>query len=171
MPDLASVRAGLRAIDQRIAAGQIGHAKPWGGARVGVVAEVPPEDGQPGFYPSPRYAVTPHVGAVSWMFNELWWQVFQPHVDFVDKFEFFGRLGTAVNRYHASIDGEGTARDAVGAVLHEAYAILDDMEAGQFAGPAVTSGNAIHDDAISEAERMSYVTTEELEGLHEEPGG
>jgi hypothetical protein len=106
---------------------------------------------------------------VSWLFEELW-RVFGPGLNHVDKFEFFGRLRSAVNRYHADVDGAATERDAAGAVLHEAYAILDDMALGQFAGAVVTSNNAIHDDAIPAAERERFVTTDEIEEFVDHPG-
>lgn len=121
------------------------------------------------FYASPRFVVTPYVAAVSWLFEQLW-RVFRPVLDHVDKFEFFGRLGNSLTRYHATTSGTGTERDAVGAVVHEAYAILDDIASGSFAGPAVTSGYGIHDDAIPQAERPPYVSVEEANRWLENPG-
>lgn len=89
MSDLAGVRAGLRAFDQRIASGQVGRARPWGGAGVVIRAEPLPPDRPGDSYATPRSVVTPHVAAVSWLFKELW-TAFRPVVNFVDKFEFFG---------------------------------------------------------------------------------
>lgn len=57
----------------------------------------------------------------------------------------------------------------MGAVLHEACTILDEIAGGDFAGPVVTSGYAIHDDAIPEAERTQYVSVEEADRWLDEP--
>jgi hypothetical protein len=160
MNDLDPVRAGLRVIDQQIAAGRWGCARPWGGAGV-VVTRHPVAPDRPGdFYHRPRAIVTPHTASLSWLLEQLW-AIFRPAMDAVTKFEFFGRLANAAVRYQAHVDGNPTERDLLGAVVHEAHSILVDMESGTFTAPSVTFGGATHDDQIPDHERPRYITIEE----------
>ncbi|SCL25806.1 hypothetical protein GA0070624_3181 [Micromonospora rhizosphaerae] len=72
MNDLDAIRAGLRGIDQRVAAGQYARARPWGGAGVVVTETGLPADRHRDFYSSPRAIVTPYVETLSWLFEQLW---------------------------------------------------------------------------------------------------
>lgn len=90
--------------------------------------------------------------------------LFRPLLDHVSKFEFFGRLANAASRYQAQVQGNETERDVLGVVLHEAYSIMDELSAGTFAGPVITSGGAVFDDAVPDAGRPRYITVEEADG-------
>ena len=74
-------------------------------------------------------------------------------------FEFFGRLANAANRFlsHAA---ESTAQYLCAAVLHEAFAIYEEIDEGTFKSLPVAFGNEIVDDYVDEALRTGFVGTE-----------
>ncbi len=91
----------VQKVSARVAAGQNGKSRLWGGAGV-VISTTPPEPytGR-SFYPNPLYVVTPHVRELSWLFQELG-SAFSGAIDHVTKFEFYGRMAEAANRYSGS---------------------------------------------------------------------
>ena len=90
--------------------------------------------------------------------------------DSTSKLEFFGRLANAALRYqHLSKDDENQ-RDLLFAVLHEAFAILDEMEYGTFEYFLVSPGNEIVDDFIEQSERRGFISVEETKKLFAEKG-
>jgi hypothetical protein len=89
-------------------------------------------------YPDPRFVVTPNAFQLSWLIARLG-KRFGGKIDYMSKFEFYGRLANAAIRYQASCHAE-SARDLLLAVLHEAYAMVDELEAGVFEFLAVASG-------------------------------
>lgn len=161
MTELDGIRAGLRAVDQQVATGRWGRSRPWGGAGV-IIVDTTPEAKPGGFYPDPRAVVTPYTRTLSWLFEQLW-TVFRPEMDHRSKFEFFGRLANAAIRYQDKAGDGATERDLLGAVVHEAHEILTALEADDFEGPVITSGNAVFDDAVSDDHRPHYVTVEEAD--------
>jgi hypothetical protein len=111
-----------------------------------------------GFYPDPRPAYTQFPAELSWLLAKIWGDfrpIFGPH-----KEEFFGRLGNAANRYSLS-NRQETPRDLLGAVLHEAWVMIEEVEDENFQVMPVARGNEIADDLIEDAERRGYMTTEE----------
>lgn len=131
----------------------------WGGADVVITSTQPQPPSGREFYPDPRFVVTRFAGNLSWLFEQLW-DGFRPLFDGATKIEFFGRLANAANRYLARTP-DTDAKELLAAVLHEAYAIADDLADGSFTYLVVASGNMIYDDLIDEAEREGYMTPEE----------
>ncbi|MGH8827735.1 MAG: hypothetical protein ACRDVZ_09120 [Jiangellaceae bacterium] len=157
--EMQGVRAGLQTLDQGVSSGAVGRGRLWGGAGVRIVRAAPEPSAGSGF-PDPRTVVTRFAYELSWLFSELW-TAFQPVLDYASKIEFFGRLANAADRYQAkAVDGENV-RDLLGAVLHEAYAIADELEEGSFGYLVVAPAGAVYDDFIDEAEREGYMTVEE----------
>lgn len=153
------VRTQLRGIAGRVAAGRIDTAKPWGGAGV-VISPTDLQEKSGDFYPEPRVVVTALASELSWLFEQLR-GVFAHLLDGTTKIEFFGRLANAALRYQRRCDGKEVLKDLLAAVLHEAFAIADEMEEGSFEFFAVALGNEIVDDYIDEAERGGFLGIEE----------
>lgn len=133
--------------------------KDWGGAGVVISAQAPTPSTD-SFYPDPRTVVTANSLYVSWLFGELK-HAFRAIIDSCTKFEFFGRLANAAVRYQSLCDGVEVRRDLLLAVLHEAFAMLDEMDKGEFAFLGVTVGNAIADDRIQRKAARGFDTVAE----------
>ncbi len=56
------------------------------------------------------------------------------------------------------------------AVLHKAFAILDEMEKGTFEYFLVSPGNEIVDDFIEQSERCGFISVEETKQFFAEKG-
>jgi len=107
-----------------VEAGRFSRARrPWGGADV-VISGTPPEPtGKPGFYPDPRYVVTQYDRELSWLFESLR-DAFSEVIDYQSKFEFYGRLADAADRYLIAESTEPQiAKGLLLAVLDEARAL------------------------------------------------
>lgn len=141
---LTAARARLAALDRAVAAGEVGHDwRSWGGAGLCVVTEMPASD----YDDSLKYVVTPHAASLSWLVRALW-AACRPLFDSMTKLEFFGRLGNAARRYQQRAGAEENARDLLGAVVHEAYEILSDIENGRFQALLVAPAGVVHDDLL-----------------------
>ena len=90
----------LDSLASSITGGAIGRAKLWGGADVVVCADPPPPRATPGFYPDPQFVVTPYAAELSWLFVQLR-DAFVGAIDYRSKYEFYGRLAGAAERYSA----------------------------------------------------------------------
>ena len=130
---------------------QLPHScREWGGADV-VITRKHPHKTEGGFYPEPRYVVTDYSFELSWLFEALRDAFYaEARLDSCSKIEFFGRLANAANRFlrRSSLP---TAHQLCAAVLHEAYAIYEEMEDGAFQCLPVAFGNDIVDDYVDEA--------------------
>lgn len=167
--DLEEIKAKLEQLAARISDGDIGSADDlWGGADVVISFSEPPEQ-RGGFYPAPRQVVTVAASELSWLFTQLR-DLFANHYDGQTKIEFFGRLANAALRYQAKRSGDEQIADLLGAVLHEAFAIADEMEEGHFQSFAVAIGSEIVDDYIDEAERTGFIGVEETRRFFTERG-
>jgi len=112
-----------------------------------ITSTPPPKESGPGFYPEPRYVLTPYSLELSWFFQKLRDAFYaEDRIDGASKIEFFGRLANAANRYRQYATGPTSAHHLCAAVLHEAFAIYREMEEGSFKSLAVASGNEIADD-------------------------
>jgi hypothetical protein len=138
------VKSRLADLASLISAGRIGSAEFWVGADVAIL-DSEPEARQPGFYPDPRWVVTPNAAELSWLFHELR-DAFIDHYDGQSKIELFGRLANAAGRYQSRVGEGGDPQGLLGAVLHEAQTIADGMERGTFHSFAIALGNEIVDD-------------------------
>jgi hypothetical protein len=133
----------------------------WGGADVVITSVAPRQSEADEFYPGPRYVITEHSRQLSWMFERLRDAFYaESRLDGCSKIEFFGRLANAANRcLHR--EPLASAELLCAAVLHEAFAIYDEMEEGTFECLAVAVGNEIVDDYVDEAMRSGFLSVEE----------
>lgn len=158
---LADIRRKLTALSSEIVAGRYARAsRPWGGADVVVSINPPKPPREDRFYPEPRYVLTQYALELSWLIEALR-DIFSPVIDSASKIEFYGRLANAANRYLEKVNDESqTVQDLLFAVAHEAFAIRDEMEEGEFRFLPVAVGNTIWDDFVDEAERSGYLGPE-----------
>jgi hypothetical protein len=134
--------------------------KEWGGADVVISRKTPPKQSEKGFYPEPRYVITAYSLELSWLFESLRDAFYaEGRLDSCSKIEFFGRLANAANRCIRRTTAL-TANILCAAVLHEAFAIYDEMEEGNFQCLAVAIGNEIVDDYVDDALRTGYIGSE-----------
>jgi hypothetical protein len=163
-----TMNSSLTTLFDEVHEGSIGTAKPWYGADVAIVSELP--DSEPNdFYPGPRFVVTKSSQELSWLFERL-------REIFVDvdgygqlKEEIFGRLGNSANRYMAKHPNVGT-KQLLSAVVHEAFSINEEIEDGEFETLLVAFGNEILDDLISDAEKGGFLTVEETLSFFKDKG-
>ena len=160
--------AKLVRLSTEIVNGQSGSSSMWQGADV-IIASKPPIVEEGGFYPAPRYVVTSHGPELSWLFE----QVRNIFIEINDygflKEEIFGRLGNTANRFITK-NPEANSRETLLAVMHEAFAIAEEIQDGEFATLMVTSGNQILDDLISEGEKGGFLTVEETKAYFKGKG-
>jgi hypothetical protein len=144
--------------------------KEWGGADVVISRRHPPKMTQQGFYPEPRYVVTDYALELSWLFVALRDAFYaEERLDGCSKIEFFGRLANAANRYLTRTPNP-TAHHLCAAVLHEGFAIYDEMEEKAFQCFPLAFGNEIVDDYVDEALRTGYIGTEKTIAFFREHG-
>jgi len=156
--DFAEKKKTLDLLSRRLLDDPLPTAEEWGGADV-VIASRRPETEGGGFYPEPRYVITQSARQLSWLFYELR-DTFKGLYDGATKIEIFGRLANAAIRYQRKCGGNENQRDLLFAVLHEAFAMLDEMEEGTFQYLIVAPGNAIADDFIERAESRGFLGVE-----------
>jgi hypothetical protein len=155
---LAAAHARLQAVDRAVSAGEAGaDRRLWGGAGLVVVAAMP----EPGCDESARYVVTPHAARLSWLVRAAW-AVCGPLFDSATKSEFFGRLGNAARRYQQRAGDRENARDLLGAVVHEAYETVSDIECGRFQTLPVAPAGFAHDDLLPDSERDDALSDTEF---------
>lgn len=140
-PTISEVGSQLARLTKEIrTAGPRRAKKLWGGAHV-VILDAAPEPTRDGLGSEHRYVTTDYALELSWLFERLRVE-FDPMIDPVTKFEFYGRLANAANAYKAAVDVQ-SARDLVDSVLLEAFAMLDEMDRGEFQALSVAIGNEI----------------------------
>jgi hypothetical protein len=169
---LDRVRKELKDIALAIDAGTFDKGRPvkeWGGADVIVTSIEPTPSTGDSFYPEPRYVVTPNAKVLSRLFYSIR-DAFKNIDDFsLLKIEFFGRLANAALRYQSRLAGSSEkSKDLLQAVLHEAFAMLDEMEEGSFKFLPLASGNTIWDDLIERGEASGYLGTKETQHFFDE---
>jgi hypothetical protein len=131
----------------------------WGGAGI-VIATEQPEPDPNAWYPEPRYVVTKDELELSWAFLKLR-DVFMRVLDGTSKFEFYGRLANAANRYlETTTQRDSSTVDLVAAVLYEAFVMLKEMEDRDFNYLGFTTGNTICDDLIERGDKSGYIGPE-----------
>ena len=105
-----------------------GHEKLFRGADITVVDENSPmKDEKIHWLDNDERIITPFSLELSWAIFKLR-DIFYSKslVNYVSKYEFFGRLGDAANRYHQKY-GPGNVDDLLAAVSKEAHAMLKEM--------------------------------------------
>jgi len=166
--EITEKRNELENLSERLNRAPIPKSKDWGGADVVITSQKPESKGD-GFYPEPRYVVTVHAPQLSWLFVQLR-NVFSVLLDGTTKIEFYGRLASAALRYQIKNKGNENQKDLLFAVLHEAFAMLDEMEEGKFEYLLIAGGNTIADDFIERAESRGFVGVEETKKFFAERG-
>lgn len=163
-----SVQSTLKRIAHKVAeASYPTNKQEWGGADVVITSKRPLTEGGR-FYPDPRYVVTPFYKELSWLFYQLR-DAFADLLDSVNKIEFYGRLANAAIRYQQYLeDKPENVQYLLSAVLHEAFAILEEMDEGEFQYLLIASGNTIWDDCVERADRRGYIGIEETRQFFEE---
>ncbi len=143
----------------------------WGGADV-IICEKPREiSSEPSFYGEPRTVVTTYSRYLTWLFYQLRDAFYEQHLlDHMTKIEFFGRLANAALRYQSRCGGPEVRTELLLAVLHEAFAMLDELEEGTFESLAVALGNTIADDFIEREEKRGFIGVEETKKFFAERG-
>ena len=105
-----------------------GHEKLFRGADITVVDENSPmKDEKIHWLDNDERIITPFSLELSWAIFKLR-DIFYSKslVNYVSKYEFFGRLGDAANRYHQKY-GPGNVDDLLSEVSKEAHAMLKEM--------------------------------------------
>jgi len=151
----------LTRLEEKLGSQRIPRAREeWSGADVVICAASPPQESG-GFYPAPRFVVTEHSLELSWLFARLRDAFYaENRLDGCSKIEFFGRLANAANRALRR-DATVGARLLGAAVLHEAFAMYDEMEEGSFECLGIAIGNEIADDYVDEALRSGFLSVED----------
>lgn len=149
----------LNHLAQKLLLTPIGTDKEWDGANVVITAR---QDNRASssYYSQLRYVVTADAQELSWLFCQLR-DIFSGLYDNTSKLEFFGRLANAALRYQSISKDEENQRDLLFAVLHEAFAMLEEMEKDTFEYFLVSPGYEIVDDFIEQAQRRGFVSVEE----------
>jgi len=166
---LAKSVAQLEKLSSEIASGHVGRSsEPWQGADVVITEDLPVIQSDT-FYPAPRFVVTEHVRELSWLFENA-----RDAFKGLDgygfwKEEFFGRLGNSANRYITRLP-KHTAEALLLAVLHEAFCIAEEMEAGEFRALSISINNEIYDDIFREIEAEGLAEKSEVDAFIESLG-
>jgi hypothetical protein len=147
----------LLKLSREIGVANIKQAKrEWGGADV-IITKNKPRKSNNSFYPAPRFVITEYSLELSWLFEELRDAFYSESlIDGYSKIEFFGRLANTANRYILG-NLKITAQELCAAVLHEGYAIYEEIIDGNFKTLPIAIGNEIADDYINEAERSGFI--------------
>jgi hypothetical protein len=132
----------------------------WGGADVIIKGTAHAASRATAFRGEARQIVTPMAAELSWLFERLRDAFYaEDRLDGCSKIEFFGRLANTANRCIAQGHGEDAAA-LCRAVLHEAIAIHEEMEAGCFRSLGMSASNEILDDSAGAEQRTGYVSME-----------
>jgi len=152
-------REALNHLFQRLLLTPVPTDKEWGDANV-VITSRQVNRASSSFYSEPRYVVTDDAKELSRLFYQLQ-DIFAQLYDSASKLEFFGRLASTALRYQRISKDDENQRDLLFAVLHEALAILDEMESKIFEYFLVSPGNEIVDDFIEQTQRRGFISVEE----------
>ncbi len=150
-------REALNHLAQKLLLTPIATDKEWSGADVVITSRQ--DKTSRNSYSQQRQVVTAEAKELSWLFSQLG-DIFLGLYDSAAEFEFFGRLANTALRYQSLSKDDENQRDLLFAVLHEAFAIMDEMESGTFEYFLVTPGNEIVDDFIEQAQRSGFVSVE-----------
>ncbi len=162
---LAAARARLQALDKAVAAGKVCEDRHlWGGAGLVVDTTMPEPP-----YREAKYVVTPYAASLSWLVRALW-AACRPLFDSMTKFEFFGRLANAALRSQQRAGSGENARYLLGAVVHEAFEIVGDIENGRFKALPVAIAGEVHDDQLPNSEHDDALSDADIEQWFKDGG-
>jgi len=161
----------LHRLEKRLSESSLPQASAaWSGADV-IIADREPQERRTGmFADDDRYVITEHALEISWLFERLR-DAFhaENRIDHCSKFEFYGRLANAALRC-IELTGSPGAHKLYAAVLHEAFAIYDEMEEGAFGYLEIAIGGQIWDDCVDPSQRKGYVSDESTAAFFEKRG-
>jgi hypothetical protein len=150
----------LDLLTETVEESKIRSARNWGGADVIITNEPPAPRDPDSFYPDARYVVTDYSHELSWLFMQLR-DIFAGFLDGQNKIEFYGRLANMANR-HLTKNDSPTSTSICLAVLHEAYAIAEEIqEVGFLDSLAIAFNGEILDDFVEMTDREMPVSGEE----------
>ena len=149
----------LNHLAQKLLLTPIATDKEWEGADV-VITSRQVKRSSSSFYSPLRQVVTAEAKELSWLLGQLG-DIFLGLYDSAAELEFFGRLANTALRYQSISKDDENQRDLLFAVLHEAFAVLNEMESGTFEYFLVTPGNEIVDDFIEQVQRSGFISVEE----------
>ncbi len=152
-------REALNCLFQRLLLTPVPTDKEWSGANV-VITSRQVNRASSSFDSQLRYVFTDDAKELSWLLSQLR-DIFLGLYDSASKLEFFGRLANTALRYQTISKDDENQRDLLFAVLHEAFAILDEIEEGTFEYFLVSPGNDIVDDFIEQSQRRGFISIEE----------
>lgn len=156
--EIHEVKDRLSVLTEEVSAGKWQQTTLWQGADV-VILEKTPTQTIEGFYPGPRFVETQFAAELSWLFESCR-DIFMSLEGYGSwKEEFFGRLGNMANRAKERITPL-SCQALLLAVLHESFAVAEEIEDGEFKHLPITAGNTIYDDLIEEVEREGYLGVE-----------
>lgn len=158
----------LNHLSQRLLLTPVPTDKEWGGANV-VITSSQVNRASSSFYSEIRQVVTADAKELSWLLYQLR-DIFSGLYDNTSKLEFFGRLANAAWRYQSISKDNENQRDLLFAVLHEAFAILDEMEKDIFEYFLVSPGYEIVDDFIEQPQRRGFISVEETNRFFADKG-
>jgi hypothetical protein len=160
------VAPGLEKLADLVLTGKSGVSRNWGGAGVLIGPPPRPVPTADGFYPDPDYVATNHHRELSWLFEQLR-DLFSPYIDFINKYEFYGRLADSANRFITKF-GDETQRDVLQAVLHEADSML--VEFSTFGDLQPTMSREIGADPLEDLLNNDFHDPEESKRILRELG-
>jgi hypothetical protein len=127
----------------------------WGGADV-IISRKPRS-----YRNDPFVVLTPMAGELSWLFCRLRDAFYaEDLIDGCSKIEFFGRLARAADRCIRQGHGD-SAFELCLAVLHEAFVIYDELEAGTFRYLLIAQTGIIVDDSTCDHSRSGFRNLED----------
>ncbi len=153
----------LNHLSQRLLLTPVPTDKEWDGANV-IITSGQVNRASSSFYSEIRQVVTADAQELSWLFYQLQ-DIFVDLYDNTSKLEFFGRLANAAWRYQSISKDDENQRDLLFAVLHEAFAILEEMEEDIFEYFLVSPGKEIVDDFIEQSRRRGFISIEETKNF------
>jgi hypothetical protein len=158
---LVRIISRLEKLASEISGGNIGNSEPWHGADVLIRNDLPAPQSD-SFYPSPRYVITEHVRQLSWLFENARDAFVSLEGYGFWKEELFGRLGNAANRYIGK-QPSPTVQKLLLAVVHEAFAVVEEMQIGEFRALSISINNDIYDDLFREIESEGLAEKSEVD--------
>lgn len=149
--EIARVEESIDAISQELDEGKLKRGQKWGGANL-VIVETQDEIQESNGFKSYRYVVTTHAREVSYILTKLYNAFTEEDLlDYLSKLEFCGRLGNIVNRFLRK-NPDASALELCKAMVHEAYAIAEEMDEGEFTILFSDLGVAVYNDIFDELE-------------------
>ncbi len=156
--DFIKKKEALNYLAQKLLLTPVGTDKEWDGANV-IITSGQNNRVSRSFYSELRLVITDDAQELSWLFYQLR-DIFAELYDSTSKLEFFGRLANTALRYQRISKDDKNQRDLLFAVLHEAFAILDEMEEDIFEYFLVSPGYEIVDDFTEQVQRRGFISVE-----------